>query len=59
MKKGKPGEGKSPNKHNLFFIEVERLEDEVYEAIKKGEIVEKKIKKKDDELWKILMEDGF
>ena len=51
MKKGKTGEGKSPNKHNLFFIEVEPLEDAVYNAIKQKEIHEGRIKKRDEVLW--------
>ena len=59
MKKGKPGEGKSPNKHNLFFLQVEPLEEEVYQAIKRGEISDKRIKKKDEDLWKKLNECGI
>jgi len=58
MKKGNAGEGKSPNKHNMFFVEVEPLEDEVYQAIKKGEIYEGRRKKKDEELWAKLSECG-
>ena len=58
MKQGKLGEGKSPNKHNLFFIQVEPLEDAVYQAIKKGEIKEGRTKKKNEELWKKLSELG-
>jgi len=58
MKKGKEGIGKSPNKHNLFFIEIEPLEEEVYQAMKKGEIYEGRRKKKDEELWKKLSECG-
>ncbi|MEM2956399.1 MAG: elongation factor EF-2 [Candidatus Pacearchaeota archaeon] len=54
MKKSPECVGKSPNKHNLFFLEVEPLEDSVYEAIKKGEIGEGRIKKKDELLWKTL-----
>jgi len=53
----KPSEesaGKSPNKHNTFFLTVEPLEDPVYDAIKANEIPEMKIKKKDDVLWKTL-----
>ena len=41
-------EGRSPNKHNQFFIKVEPLEDNVYEAIKSGEISEGRKKKKDE-----------
>ncbi|MCQ5375584.1 MAG: elongation factor EF-2 [Methanomassiliicoccales archaeon] len=36
--KGGPFEGKSPNKHNRFYIEVEPLEEAVFEAIRSGEI---------------------
>ncbi len=52
-------EGKSPNKHNIFFIQVEPLEDEVYEAIKAGEISEGRIKKKNEQLWKKLQDLGI
>ncbi len=52
-------EGRSPNKHNIFFIKVEPLEKEVYEAVHKGEIREGRIKKKDDELIKRLIECGI
>jgi elongation factor 2 len=52
-------EGKSPNKHNIFFMQVEPLEDNVYEAIKSGEISEGRIKKKDEQLWKKLQELGI
>jgi len=57
-KKGQTGEGKSPNKHNLFFIEVEPLEDAVYDAIKKGDIKEGRTKKKNEDLWAKLSELG-
>jgi elongation factor 2 len=46
--------GKSPNKHNLFFFEIEPLETAVYEAMQKGEIAEGRIKKKDEQLWNKL-----
>jgi elongation factor 2 len=43
--KGGPFEGKSPNKHNKFYIEVMPLEEAVYNAIKAGDIkTEGKIK---------------
>jgi len=51
--------GKTPNKHNLFFFKVEPLEDSIYEAIKKGEIQEMRIKKKDLELRDKLVECGM
>ena len=37
-RKGGPFEGKSPNKHNRFFFEVEPLEEEVIQLIKDGKI---------------------
>jgi elongation factor 2 len=43
-------EGRSPNKHNSFFIMVEPLEDDVYNAISSGEIPEGRVKKKSLEL---------
>jgi len=52
-------EGRSPNKHNQFFIKVEPLEDEIYEAIKAGEIHEGRIKKKDETLFNKLRELGL
>ncbi len=53
-KHSKTSEGKSPNKHNIFFMEVEPLEDPVYNAIKEGEISEGRLKKKNEQLWKKL-----
>lgn len=50
------GEGRSPNKHNVFYLKIEPLEDEVYQAIKNGEISEGRIKKKDEILTKKLRE---
>jgi len=59
VKEGEVGEGKSPNKHNLFFIQIEPLEEEVYQAMKKGEIHEGRMKKKNEELWAKLNECGI
>ena len=36
--KGGPFEGKSPNKHNRFYIEVEPLEEAVVNAIHEGDV---------------------
>ncbi len=47
-------EGKSPNKHNLFFIKVEPLEDEVYKAILDGSLSEGRIKKKEKQILDTL-----
>ncbi len=51
--------GKTPNKHNLFFFRAEPLEDSISEAIKKNEISEGRIKKKDLELRDKLVECGM
>jgi elongation factor 2 len=37
-RKGGPFEGKSPNKHNRFYLEVEPLEPDILSAIQSGEI---------------------
>tara|TARA_Y100000034_G_scaffold77147_1_gene92691 strand:+ start:9909 stop:12080 length:2172 start_codon:yes stop_codon:yes gene_type:complete len=50
---GKPSvvaEGRSPNKHNQFFLTVEPLEDNVAESFAAGELPEGRIKKKDKTL---------
>ncbi len=40
-------EGKSPNKHNKFYLHVEPLEDSVYQAIKDGTIPEGRVRGKE------------
>ncbi len=52
-------EGKSPNKHNKFYMIVEPLEDEIYNAMKEGKIREGRIKKKDPELRDAFVEAGM
>ncbi|MBW2988066.1 elongation factor EF-2 [Candidatus Woesearchaeota archaeon] len=52
-------EGKSPNKHNKFYIKVVPLEESVYQAIRKGKISERRVKKKDLELINQLKEAGL
>lgn len=52
-------EGKSPNKHNKFYMTVEPLEDNIYEAIKAGELPELRIKKKDAKVVEKLVELGM
>ncbi|MEX0921084.1 MAG: elongation factor EF-2 [Candidatus Pacearchaeota archaeon] len=39
-------EGRSPNKHNSFYIKVAPLEENIYQAIKEGELSEGRVKKK-------------
>jgi len=54
-KKSDVAVGRSPNKHNDFFITVEPLEDSVVEAIAEGKIPEGRIKKKDKSLDETLV----
>jgi len=52
-------EGRSPNKHNSFFIKVEPLEDEVYQAIKEGTLSEGRVKKKSQAVTEVLSKLGW
>ncbi|MDD5177810.1 MAG: elongation factor EF-2 [Candidatus Nanoarchaeia archaeon] len=52
--KSPEAEGKSPNKHNKFYFTIEPLEDNLYQAIKAGEIPEGRLKKSDMETFKKL-----
>ncbi|MCS7096137.1 MAG: elongation factor EF-2 [Candidatus Bathyarchaeota archaeon] len=52
--KGSPILGKSPNKHNKLWVTIEKLPDEVIEAIKTGKINEMQSR---DERQKILMKE--
>ena len=42
-----PVEGKSPNRHNRFYLEVEPLEETIFNAISDGTLKEGKIKSKE------------
>jgi len=50
--------GKSPNKHNQLFVEIEPLEEGVQKALKEGEVPEN-VKKHSKEAAKILHEQGM
>lgn len=52
-------EGKSPNKHNKFYMTVEPLEETFSQAIADGDIHEGRVKKKDRELWDLFVEKGL
>jgi elongation factor 2 len=52
-------EGKSPNKHNKFYISVEPISPEIYKAMIEGEIRDGEIKGKNIEMRKKLMELGM
>ncbi|MCL2607375.1 MAG: elongation factor EF-2 [Methanomassiliicoccaceae archaeon] len=58
-KKAGPFEGKSPNKHNKFYFEVEPIEQSILDAIKRGDIsVDAKIKDA-KAVAKILSDNGM
>lgn len=59
MKKSGEVEGKSPNKHNKFYMIVEPLPENIYQAIKAGEIPEGRVKKKDTGIYDKLVELGI
>lgn len=46
--KAGPVEGKSPNKHNRFYIEIEPLEDTMFQALQDKKIKEGKVKGKEE-----------
>jgi elongation factor 2 len=52
-------EGKSPNKHNKFYISVEPMPSEIYKAMMDGEIIDGVIKGKNLEMRKRLGELGM
>jgi elongation factor 2 len=58
-KNPEPSEGKSPNKHNRLYFDVEPLPNPFVMAMKKGDLPEGRIKKKDQELWKKLNDLGM
>ncbi|HPD81999.1 MAG TPA: elongation factor EF-2 [Candidatus Pacearchaeota archaeon] len=51
---GQAFEGRSPNKHNSFFIKVEPLDAELEQLIEKGELPEGRIKKKSETITNVL-----
>ncbi len=57
-KESREFQGRSPNKHNVFFIVVEPLEDQVYNAIRSNELSKVRVKKRDDRLVKQLVIHG-
>lgn len=57
LKQSPEVEGKSPNKHNKFYIVVEPLEDNIYQAVKDGTIPEGKVRGK--ELQQVVRDLGM
>ncbi len=58
MKKSPEVEGKSPNKHNKFYITVEPMPEKLAEAIKNGDITEGHFRKKDETTFQKIIECG-
>ena len=54
-----PVEGKSPNKHNKFYITIEPLEEAVYKAIVDGDIAEGRRKSRSKDIRSELVELGI
>lgn len=52
-------EGRSPNKHNSFYMKVEPLEDELYNKILSGDLREGRVKKKDQSVVNTLSSMGW
>lgn len=52
-------EGKSPNKHNRFYVITEPMETQVYHAMVNGQIIDQEVKKKDLELVEQLTKLGM
>jgi len=52
-------EGRSPNKHNSFYMMVEPLDQKIYEAIKAGDLSEGRIKKKSQDVAESLTNLGW
>ncbi|MEM0079550.1 MAG: elongation factor EF-2 [Nitrososphaerota archaeon] len=56
LEKGKVFEGKSPNRHNKIYMQVEPLEEEIIELIRRGELFDEMDRK---QVAKILREHGW
>lgn len=59
LKTSEPSEGRSPNKHNSFFIKVEPLPKELASLIEKDELPEGRVKKKSERVTKALSGIGW
>ncbi len=52
-------EVRTPNGHNIFFFSIEPLENEIYNAIERGDIPEERLKKRAEQTWKKLSDLGM
>jgi len=58
-KESSASEGRSPNKHNVFYLKVAPLEDEIYNKIQSGDLPEGRVKKKSDIVKDVLSGMGW
>jgi len=58
-KESETKEGRSPNKHNSFYMKLEPLEDNIYEAIRNGALPEGRVKKKSTVVFDVLSNLGW
>ncbi len=58
-KESETKEGRSPNKHNSFYLKVQPLEDNIYEAIRSGALPETRVKKKSSAVFDVLSKLGW
>ncbi|MCX6750675.1 MAG: elongation factor EF-2, partial [Candidatus Pacearchaeota archaeon] len=56
---GEAFEGRSPNKHNSFFIKVEPLDEELCKLIEDGELPEGRMKKRNEAVVSTLSKIGW
>jgi elongation factor 2 len=59
LKASPSSEGRSPNKHNSFFIKVEPLPGDLSKLIESGDLPEGRVKKKSDQVTKTLSGIGW
>ncbi len=53
-KQSKVIDSRTPNGHNILFFSIEPLEDEVYNAIDRGDLPEERLKKRAELTWEKL-----
>ncbi|OIO80463.1 elongation factor EF-2 [Candidatus Pacearchaeota archaeon CG1_02_32_132] len=52
-------ESRTPNGHNIFYVSIETLEDEVYKSLDSDKIPEGRLKKRAQEVWEKLEAAGM
>ncbi len=52
-------ETRTPNGHNIFYISMEPIEDDIYKVLEENKVPEGRVKKKAEELWKVFEAAGM